>query len=466
MSVTRVDRTSSPEPRSPRPYRFPSIRRETLGNGLRVRIATARHAPLVSVRLVVRGGADHDPIDRAGLASLTAGMLDEGAGERDALGVAAAVGRIGAFLGTGADWDSSWTWLDALTTHLEEGLDVFSDVVMRPRFDEGELERVRNDRLTAILQQRDDPATVAALRFSALVFEGSRYGAPMNGTEETVGRISRDDVISFWSRHMVPSRSSLIVAGDIDPDRALQVVRDRFEEWSGADCGADASIVGVDGDSPMLRIIDRPQSVQSEIRVGHVGLPRSSDDYFPVVVMNSILGEIFNSRIMLNLRERHGYTYGARSSFAFRRNAGPFVVSTAVRNEVTAEAIREILGELERIRSGDVTTAELDASKNYLMGVFPATVQTVNDLASRIQEMELYGLADDYFDRYRERIGEVTVDDVTRVARARVHPERARIVVVGSAEAIRKPLESLEVPMSVHDLDGRPVAEVQLPGNA
>src|SRR5205823_7038012 len=192
-------------------------------------------------------------------------------------------------------------------------------------------------------------------------------------------------------------------------------------------------------ESSRIYLIDRPQAVQSEIRVGHVGVSRSSEDYFAINVMNALLGGIFNSRINLNLREKHGYTYGARSTFAFRRGAGPFVVSAPVRNEVTRESVEEVLSELRRIRTGDVEGRELDETKSYMMGVFPATVQSASDIASRLLDMELYSLPEDYFDRYRENIGAISRDDIARVANKYVDPDRALIVIVGNAAQVREP---------------------------
>jgi zinc protease len=199
--------------------------------------------------------------------------------------------------------------------------------------------------------------------------------------------------------------------------------------------------------------------VQSEIRVGHHGVSRNSEDYFPLFAMNTLLGGNFSSRMNLNLREKHGFTYGARSQLLFWREPGPFVVSTPVRNEVTLPAVQQIMAELERIRSGDITDAELNNTKNYLMGVFPATVESASDLANRLQELEVYSLPEDYFSRYRERIAAVTAADLTRVANRYVHPDRAAIVIVGKASEIREPLSQLGYPLTVYDIDGQPITQ-------
>ena len=207
-------------------------------------------------------------------------------------------------------------------------------------------------------------------------------------------------------------------------------------------------------DASKIYIGDLPQAVQSEIRVGHIGVSRSCEDYFAISVMNSLLGGVFNSRINMNLREKHGYTYGARSTFAFRREAGPFVVSAPVRNEVTRQSVEEVLAELRRIRTGDIEDRELDDTKNYLMGVFPATVQSASDIAGRLLDVELYGLPETWFDTYRENIHAVSKGDVARVANKYIDPDRVLVVIVGNAAQIREPLGGLGCPIHEIDIDG------------
>lgn len=457
--MTAIDRTRAPEPAAPRPYRFPSVTRRTLANGLRVVVAHRPGAPVVSVRAVVRSGADGDPEGKHGLAAFVAEMLDEGAGDRDAMTLAEAIAELGAALASGADWDASYVALDVLARNLDRGLPLMADVLCRPRFPERDIERARDEILTGLLQQNDDPASIAGKNFSRFLYEGTPYGHLVAGSETSVSAITRDDLVTFYGERFVPNNTSVVVAGDIDPDAAMAMIERDLAGWRR---GRDASALAISPrpfDSCRVYVIDRPDSVQSEIRIGHVGVPRSCEDYFPLLIMNSILGGVFNSRIMLNLRERHGFTYGARSGFAFRRHAGPFVVSTAVRNEVTTDAVREIILELERIRSGDVDETELAESKNYLVGTFPATVQSASDLANRLQEMELYGLPEDYFDHYRDRLQSVTADDVTRVARKYVEPRRAAIVIVGKASEIEGPLATLGHPVGLYDLDGMPIAK-------
>src|SRR4029077_19234502 len=286
------------------------------------------------------------------------------------------------------------------------------------------------------------------------------YGNSVIGNPESVSHLSIDDVRQSYSRNFIPNNTAIIVAGDIGATKTIEAIRRLFGDWQRGPAPNQAPIKPAAIEKSAVYLIDRPNAVQSEIRIGHVGVPRSSEDYFPLTVMNALLGGVFNSRINLNLRERHGYTYGARSMFAFRRQAGPFVVSAPVRNEVTLESVNEVFNELRRIRTGDVEPRELEDTKNYLAGVFPATVQSSSDIAGRILDMELYGLPHDYFDRYRENIAGVAAEDIARVASKYIDPDRALLVIVGNAAQIREPLGTLRLPIQHLDVDGNvlPVA--------
>ena len=453
-----IDRSKAPEPAAPRPYHFPSITRTTLPNGLRVLVAENRNAPLVSLRALVRSGADHDTAETAGLASLTAELLDEGAGSRDAMQIAEDTGLLGGALGTGADWDATYISFDVLSRNAEPAMSIFSDVTARATLPEDGLDRVRAERLNDIIQQRNDPGAIAGKRFANLLYGTGAYGNSIAGNAESVARITLDDVRSFYAQHYIPNHSTAVISGDIDAGTAVELVTRTLADWQRGVEPSRPTVSPRAIDTARIYVIDRPQAVQSEIRVGHIGVPRSCEDYFPIAVMNAIFGGVFNSRINLNLRERHGYTYGARSQFAFRRQAGPFVIAAPVRNEVTRESVSEMLLELRRIRTGDIEDRELDDVKSYLMGVFPATVQTASDIAGRLVDMELYGLPEDYFDRYRENIAAVTKDEITRVAHKYLDPDRVLVVIVGNAAQIRDPLGSLGFPMHEMDIDGNMLA--------
>ena len=451
-------RSSAPPAGPPRPYHFPHVTRHTLSNGLRLLIAESRNAPLLSMRSLVRSGADHDHAELAGLASLTADLLDEGAGSRDAIRLAEDIGLLGASLGTGADWDATYVSIDVLSRNTRPATEIFADVTFRATLPEDGFDRVKKERLTEIIQQRDEPAAIAGKRFSSLLYGEGVYGNSIIGTTESVSRITLDDAKRLYWKHFLPNNSSIILSGDLSASEATSLIERLFSEWKRGPETSRPDVSPRPFDGSRIYIIDRPEAVQSEIRIGHIGVARSCEDYFPLAVMNALLGGVFNSRINMNLREKHGYTYGARSAFSFRRQAGPFVVAAPVRNEVTRESVTEVLAELRRIRTGDVEDRELDDTKSYLMGVFPATVQTSSDIAGRLVDMELYALPEDYFDRYRERIGAITRDDITRVAKKYIDPDRALIVIVGSAKQIREPLGHLGLPIHEIDAEGKPIA--------
>ena len=453
-----VDRTIAPLPSEPRPYHFPHITRTTLPNGLRVLVAENHNAPLVSIRGLVRSGADHDTAQQAGLAAVTADLLDEGAGTRDAIRLAEDIGLLGASLGTGADWDASYVSLDVLSRNAAPSVEIFGDVAARATLPEDGLERVRAERLNDILQQRNEPGSIAGKRFANLLYGTGAYGNSVIGNADSVARIKLDDVRRFYEQHFIPNNSSVVISGDIKSKEAIELLTSALGNWQRGTEPPRPTVSPNAIQTSRIFVVDRPQAVQSEIRVGHIGVSRSTEDYFPISVMNAIFGGVFNSRINLNLRERHGYTYGARSQFAFRRQAGPFVVAAPVRNEVTRESVTEMIHELRRIRTGDLEPRELDDTKNYLIGVFPALVQTASDIASRLVDMELYGLPEDYFDKYRENIANVTKEDVTRVAEKYLDPDKLLIVIVGNASQIRDPLGSLGLPVSEIDIDGNAVA--------
>src|SRR5205823_1611554 len=324
------------------------------------------NAPLVAIRTLVRSGADHDTAELAGLASLAAELLDEGAGARDGVKLAEDLGLLGASLGSGADWDASYVSIDVLSRNFDQAFAILAEVDRRPMLPAASLERVRSERLMELLQQRDEPASIAAKRFSSLIYGTGAYGNTIIGNPESVARITAEDVRRFYAAHFVPNNCSIVIAGDVETSKALAAAERLFADWPQAELPPRPAVAPQQFSESRIYLIDRPTAVQSEIRVGHIGVARSTEDYFALSVMNALLGGVFNSRINLNLRERHGYTYGARSLFAFRRQPGPFVVSAPVRNEVTRESVTEVLAELRRIRTGDVEERELDDTKNYL----------------------------------------------------------------------------------------------------
>jgi zinc protease len=303
------------------------------------------------------------------------------------------------------------------------------------------------------MQILDEPRGLADESFSYFVYaEKARFAEPMSGSTKSVSAIRRDDIDAFYRNNYVPQAMTLIMAGDITPEEGIELATKAFGEWKG-----ERVLTPVNADTPArmsraVEIVSKADAAQSEIRIGHVGVPRSHPDYFRIVVMNAVLGGLFSSRINLNLREAHGYTYGANSYFDWRRQSGPFVISTAVQSEVTAAAITETLKEIERMREEEISDDELTLATSYLEGVFPIRYETTAAIASALANLATFGLPEDYYDTYRENIAAVTTRHVLNAARKYVKPEELQIVVVGNSELIRQPVESLSIgPVSVRE---------------
>jgi zinc protease len=284
----------------------------------------------------------------------------------------------------------------------------------------------------------------------------SRYASPEGGDEVSVSSITRDDIVAFYSERAVPGSTTIVLTGAVSAADGRRLVERTIGDWGGPTPKRVTTGDVARREARALVVVPKVDAPQSELRIGHVGLPRIHPDYFPVVVMNSVLGGLFNSRINLNLREAHAYTYGAFSAFDWRRQAGPFFVSTAVRTDTTSAAIQEVLLEIDRMRTERIRDDELSLATSYLNGVFPIRFETTAALAAALGNLVVYGLPSDYYDTYRSRVMAVSADDVLAAARAHLHPDRLQIVAVGDPLAIRAPLEALGIgPVVVDDPDDR-----------
>jgi zinc protease len=433
-----------PGPGVPRDYQFPAVTRSTLANGLRIAVAPMPRLPIVTVLAVVDAGAERDPRGQEGIASLTARALTEGAGALDGAALTERFELLGSGLDAGSDWDDAVVHLSVTPARIEAAMVLLADVLRVPLFAERDIERLKAERLSDLLQQQVEPRGLATDKFDEFLFEeGSRYQRPEGGLRETVSALQPADVRAFHARHYVPSATTLIFAGDITVARATELAERIFGAWTGGAAPARAVNDRTVGAARRVRIVHKPDAPQSELRVGHRGLARPHPDYFPVVVMNALLGGLFSSRINLNLREKNAFTYGAHSGFDWRRGAGPFVVSTAVKTEVTAAATNEILKEIDALRAVTVSAEELSLATAYLDGVFPIRYETTSSVASAIASATVFGLEDDYFTTYRAKVRAVTAADVRRAAEMYLRPDELLILAVGDAELIREPMAAL-----------------------
>ena len=421
---------------APRPYRFPDVVRHRLANGLGVWLVPLPDRELVSVHLLTDAGAAAEEEPQGGIAALTAQLLVTGTRRLDAAAFAEATERLGIDVGSESSWDSARAGFSALGGHLQAGMELLAEMLLEPRLDEREFERLKAERLNDILQARAEPGRLADERFLAEVYaDGVPYARLSAGRPDTVEPLTVDDARRHHATRYAPDVADLIIAGAFDPDVALAHVERALGGWQGQGPG-HRTINPAERAGRRLVIVDRPGSVQSELRVGHLGIDRHDERYFPAIVMAALLGGVFGSRLNKRLREELGYTYGARCAFDPRRAAGPFTANAAVQTEVTTDAVRELLGQLDRIREAPPSDDELAEVRDFLVGVFPLRFETTAGIASAIEPMAVYDLPDDWWHNYRSRLEKVTPEDVHRVARELIRPDDALILVVGDAQKV------------------------------
>jgi zinc protease len=329
---------------------------------------------------------------------------------------------------------------------LEEATFLLGEAISTPVFPEREVERAKSERLAEILQLETEPRGLADEKFSEFLYtQESRYSKPDEGSTESVSALSRRDVEEFYRSRYRAGSTTIIITGDTSTDEARALINRAFDRWTPGSAQNRPLIAAARTTRKNIHIVDKPDASQSELRVGHVGLPRNHPDFFPTLVMNAVLGGLFGSRINLNLREAHGYTYGASSFYDWRRGPGPFVVSTAVQSEVTAPALREILLEIDRIRGERISDEELSLARDYLDGVFPIRYETTAAIASALATVVIYDLPIDYYESYRQNIRSVSAAAVLQAARSHLHPDELQTIVVGDARVIRDSVSELSL---------------------
>lgn len=437
--------TARPPATAPRPYRFPDFVRHELPNGLGVWLVPLPERELVSVHLLTDAGAATEDEATAGIAALTAQLLVTGTQRLDAAAFAETTERLGIEVGSESSWDSARAGFTALGSKLPDGLALLAEMIRSPRLDEGEFERLKAERLNDILQARADPGRLADESFLREVYAADvPYGRLSAGTPESVGALDVAAARDFHASRYAPRIADIVIAGAIEPDAVLSEVERHLGEWSGNGTG-HRTFEPRQRSGRRVILVDRPGSVQSELRVGHLGIDRHHPRYFPALVMAALLGGVFSSRLNLRLREELGYTYSARCSFDPRRAPGPFTATAAVQTEVTVDAIRELLGQLERMRVEAPVPDELAAVRDFLVGIFPLRFETTTGIATAIEPLAVYDLPDDYWHTYRSRLETVTADDVLGAARELVRPDEALILLTGDAALLRDDLAAADL---------------------
>jgi len=443
--VERLDRTVPPDVGPPASMRIPEAAEFDLSNGLRVVMVEKHDVPMVNVVLQVRGGAAAVPEGKAGLAALTASLLDEGAGERSSLEIAEAIETLGARISSSAGRDAAVVRLGVVRPRFEEALEIFADVVTAPTFPDADVERVRTVQLTRILQGQSEPRVIADEALSRVLFgDGHPYGPPVMGSKDSVEQLTKEDVVAFYDAGYHTGNATLVVTGDVTREDLEPLLEEAFGAWAS---GAAPEVPAVEAPSlnqTTIYIVDKPDAAQSEVRVGRVAVDRATDDYFALTVLNTILGGSFTSRLNMKLREEKALTYGARSAFAMRRQPGPFVAGAAVHTPATDSAVVEFLNEIGRMAVEAVPDEELERAKNYVALRLPQGFETASDLAGRVSDLVLYDLPMDYYGGYVDQILETSAEDVLRAAQAWLTGGLA-IVVAGDRGVIQAPLEALGI---------------------
>jgi zinc protease len=451
-----------PIPGTPREYEFPPFSRTQLSNYLSLLTVDLPGRPLVSATLILPNGAGDEPADDAGATVLAARALSEGTQRYDAIGLVEAAERLGATLHAEAGWDATSGGVDVPAARLEPALELLAEMMARPTFPEAEIERLRDERLNDLLQARADPRRRAEEAFVDTIYTpGSPYHRPSGGTRETVVRLDSRRVRRAYGRGFDPARGALIVGGDLSGIDVAGIAERLFGQLRPDAAVTEPGRIPATAalDERLVRVIHRPGAVQTEIRIGHPGLPRRVPDFHAVSVMTAILGGLFNSRLNMKLREEKGYTYGASAGFDMRRGRGPFAARAAVNTEATVPAVRDFLGELERIRDERVTDVELASARDFLVGVFPLRFETPGAVVGALSALVVHDLPDDELARYREAIEAVSVDDVAKAAGDHLHLERAAILLVGDADAFASELEGAGFGPVAVERDEGPVAE-------
>ncbi len=444
--MSPLDRTAPPSPGSIRHFDFPPVEKRALSNGLDLRVARLPRLPIASVRLFVRAGEAALLAERAGLSVLTADALDGGTKRRSGTELAEALERIGARLDASGGWEGASVDLYCLADRLPEALGLLAESVCEPAFPAEEVERARGQHLAGLKQRLMDPGALASdVALGRYFGVGVPYARPLDGSVESVSGLGRDDLAAYADANVRPAGGGLIVVGDVDGREVAALAEEKLGGWTGRPSGEERFTVTADAEERRVLVVDRPGSVQSEIRVGHVGAERTTPDYHALSVANLVLGGMFTSRLNLNLRERHGFTYGVRSGFGFRSRPGPFEISTAVGNEQTAPAVWEILAELASMAESGPTDEEVGAARDFAAGIFGIQLETSSQIASRLTQLVVFGLPDGYYHGYREDMRAVTTEAAAAAARRHMRPEHAQIVVVGDAEQVAGPLEALDL---------------------
>ncbi|MDB5033524.1 MAG: family peptidase [Chlorobi bacterium] len=441
MSQT-IDRTRPPKPGKQSQMLFPTFALHTMKNGIPVYVVENHAQPYISLQIVIRSGASSDG-ELPGLAEFTSNLLLSGAGKMSAQELAEEIDYLGASLDASAGRDETTIGLGVLSGFLPRALSIMADVVLRPTFPADEVQRERKQSIAALKQHRSDPAYLASVQFRREIHGDAPYGREIDGNEDSLRKINRAECSRYHQTYFTAGNAFFVAAGDVQVPEFLEMLEEHFGQWGG-DRPERMSFAPVPGTGlPRIVIVDRPDSVQSALRVGAPGLARRDPDYIAMITINTLFGGYFNSRINNNLRERNGYTYGARSLVDSLLMPGTISVAASVGTGVTEAALREIFNELESITAEPVSETELEMVKSYIIGSQALQIETPGQVASFVRAIALFGLPHDYYQRFPAEVRELTREQLLDVARRYMRPDRMVGVIAGDARTIREKLEDI-----------------------
>lgn len=449
-------RKSAPAALAPKKFEIAKPFETTLPNGLKVIVFEDKRQPLVSYRLGFKTGTIYDPKDSNGLTAATTAMLNEGTKTRPSKQLAEEIERLGASISASASEDNTIVAASALAMYSSDVLKLMADMVLNPAFPESELALYKKNTIENLKYQRSQPSFLADEQISKAIYGTHPYGI-VSPTAEDVEKLTREKLAAHHQKMFAPNNATLIVVGDVNRENLLKEITTSFGDWK------KGSVEALKLPAPPVRtattitVVDRPGSLQSNIVLANLAIDRNDPDYFPVLVMNQILGAGASSRLFMNLREAKGYTYGAYSSFDTKRLAGNFQTNAEVRTPVTGDSLKEFFYELNRIRNEKATEKELKDAKSYLSGVFPLRAETQEGLTNLLVAQQLYDLPADYLQTYRDKVGAVSLEDVERVAKKYISPDKIAIAIVGDAEEILKQAKPYATKIEVFDADGKAV---------
>jgi zinc protease len=411
-------------------------RKATLDNGLRVIMVEHHELPIVAIEMLVKAGSVHESRDKPGLAHIVTQLLREGTRTKDSLEISESIDFIGGSLSVDCEYDSSSVTTTALVKHFDTILDLLSEVVRFPTFKAKEIELHRDKAITAILRENDNKASIAVRHFSEMLYGEHPYANPPIGTTKGLKAISRDEIIQFHKTHYLPNNSILTVVGDIDYEKTLDCVKKAFGDWKRGAVSKPTlpAVPSIDGYK--IRIVNKPDLTQTEIRLGHMGIARNDPDYFALMLLNHIFGRGPASRLYTKVRSEKGLTYGANSGFVARKLQGPFYVRTYSKNETAIETLLLVLDELKKLKSDGVTKEELASAKSFYVGHYPLSMETAAQIASKILVQEFYGLPEDYIDKYLDSVMTVSMEDIEGAIKRVLDPGNMVITLVSKSEEI------------------------------